>query len=1037
MNRLEHARVRTAQRLEVTLRRLYLGLPLTGHHRWTIKRWGFRLTGWLMNGTASYQRWESTERHARHVQADAVMRPLSEADVSRLIDGLLLPGSDRAEVSVVIPVHGQLEYTLRCLSAIARHPSRRPLEVIVVDDRSPDRTAETLARVPGLQLIRTASNLGFVRSCNLGASHARGRVLLFLNNDTEVLAGWCDELLDTFDTRADAGIVGAKLLYPDGRLQEAGGIIWRDGSGWNYGRSDDPSRPEYSYRRDVDYVSGAALAMPRALFQRLAGFDERYVPAYAEDSDLAFRVRELGYSVVYQPLAQVIHREGGTGGTDLTKGVKAHQVANGRKLLERWRSRLTDRPEPGVDVVRARERGVGLRALVLDHCTPEPDKDAGSITALNIMRLLQRHGCKVTFVPEDNYLFLDGYTQLLQRAGIECLYAPHVTSVDEHLAAHGSLYDLVVIFRFTAAQRRLDAVRRFAPQAKVVLHTSDLHFLRLEREAALTGSAATREQAARTRQEELAIIRRVDATIVHSPVEERLIRAQCPEALVHVFGWAIDIPGTTVPYEDRRDIAFLGGFQHPPNVDAAMHFARDILPLVHARLPGVVFRVIGSHPPADLRAMASDTVEITGFVPDLSSHLDRVRVAVAPIRFGAGIKGKVVTAMSHGVPNVLTTLAAEGLGITDGADAWIADAADAFADAVVRVYTDDAWWARLSANGLALARRQFSFDGGLPIVGRILASLGLPAIPASGQLQPLVPRGEIECVPLASVEDERRHAAEAATRLERWRSVEQALVPDRAGPFKVDGYCIACVAPARMDVGYEFSVTDAAGAPLPNWREHLVCECGMNARVRALVHVLTEFEGLNAGDAVYVMEQRSPLYRWLTRRCSRVTGSEYLDGGAAPGSIVDGVRHEDATALSFPDGSFDYVISCDVFEHVPDYRRALAEAWRCLRPGGRLLFTVPFLAHSPDTHVRARLTPSGAIEHLAPAEYHGDPQRPDDGALCFQHFGWDLLSDLEAAAFQRVECLLIWSRTFGYLGEHRVFRAAKPGPPSSASVSHQ
>ena len=163
-------------------------------------------------------------------------------------------------------------------------------------------------------------NVGFLRSCNRGASEARGRLLLFLNNDTEVQPGWCDELVRTFADMPSAGIVGSKLVYPDGKLQEAGGIIWRDGSGWNYGKFDDASRPEYCYRREVDYVSGAALAIPRELFRQLHGFDERYTPAYFEDTDLAFKVREAGRAVVYQPLSVVVHYEGVSSGTDRRRG---------------------------------------------------------------------------------------------------------------------------------------------------------------------------------------------------------------------------------------------------------------------------------------------------------------------------------------------------------------------------------------------------------------------------------------------------------------------------------------------------------------------------------------------------------------------------------------------------------------------------------------------------------------------------------------------------------------------------------------------
>lgn len=978
------------------------------------------------SGTASLSVSMSGARRARTATAVAIAS--AKATPAQQRRRLALPAVDAPVVSIIIPVHGQLADTLHCLHAVARHWPRAAAEVIVFDDASPDGTAEALARVPGLRLLRAETNQGFIRACNLAAGAARGRYLLFLNNDTEVLRGWCDELLRTFDDVPRAGVVGAKLLYPDGRLQEAGGIIWQDGSGWNYGRGDDPDRPEYGYRREVDYVSGAALAMPRALFQRFGGFDERYLPAYGEDSDLAFKVREAGLTVIYQPLAQVIHREGGTSGTDVTRGVKAHQVENAERLFDRWRTRLAMRPRPGADLLRARERGIARRVLVIDHCTPEPDKDAGSITARNIMRLLQRTGCKVSFIPEDNFLFLDGYTTDLQRMGVECHYAPHTVSVEEHLQAQGALYDLVLIFRFTAARRHLETVRRCCPAAKVVVHTSDLHYLRETREAELRRDPELAARAERTRREELAVIRQADAVIVHSPVEEALLRAQCPETRVSLFGWAIDIPGTTVPFEARRDLVFLGGYQHAPNVDAVLFFVQEVMPLLRVRLPGVRFHAAGSHPPDSLRALAGPDVIVTGFVPDLGATLDRMRVAVAPLRYGAGIKGKVVTTMSHGLPGVNTRVAAEGLGLTPGEHTLIADSPQAMADAVMALYSSETLWTRMSRAGLDLVTRQFGFESGLPIVQTLLDSLALRPSPASASLmrQPAAPWTEIECVRLPDQAAYRRHIASSVRRITERATLEARLRPRGTAPFFVDGYCVACHAPARFRVGYEYSVTGPDGLPQPNWREHLVCGCGLNARTRMAIHVLTQLSGVAFDEPIYLMEQRGPLYGWL-RRCSPgLIGSEFLGDAAPRGTLVDGVRHEDATRLSFGDASFAHILSFDVLEHVPDYRRAFEECARCLRPGGRLLFTVPFLVDSPHTVVRSRVGQDGQVEHLLPPEHHGDPMNVAGGILCFQHFGWDLLETLRASGFRSAEALFVWSRAFGYLGgEQVIFEAVK------------
>ena len=188
----------------------------------------------------------------------------------------------------------------------------------------------------GVIYLRNERNSGFVASCNRGAEKARGKYLVFLNNDTLVKPGWLTALLDTFTEEPRAGIVGSKLLYPDGRLQEAGGIIWRDASGWNYGKFDDPGKPEYNYLREVDYCSAAALMVPKALFESVGGFDSRYAPGYYEDTDLAFKVRQAGYRVLYQPLSEVIHYEGATGGTDISTGAKKHQEINRSTFAEVW-----------------------------------------------------------------------------------------------------------------------------------------------------------------------------------------------------------------------------------------------------------------------------------------------------------------------------------------------------------------------------------------------------------------------------------------------------------------------------------------------------------------------------------------------------------------------------------------------------------------------------------------------------------------------------------------------------------------------------
>ena len=239
-------------------------------------------------------------------------------------------------------------------------PDTTPFELILVDDASPDHAASLVDSVPGVRLIRLSKNVGYLGACNAGAAAARGRHLLLLNNDTEVRPGFLDALVRLLDDKS-VGVVGSKLVYPDGRLQEAGGIIFRDGTGWNYGRGESPSRFEYAFVREVDYCSGASLLVRGELWQSLGGFDERYSPAYYEDVDLCFSAREAGYRVLYQPASVVIHHEGASHGTDTASGTKRYQEINRHKFVDKWHDELAAQQLPHSGPVVARDRCRGSR----------------------------------------------------------------------------------------------------------------------------------------------------------------------------------------------------------------------------------------------------------------------------------------------------------------------------------------------------------------------------------------------------------------------------------------------------------------------------------------------------------------------------------------------------------------------------------------------------------------------------------------------------------------------------------------------------
>ncbi len=638
---------------------------------------------------------------------------------------LVFPSVDKPTVSIVIPCYNQIAYTYACLQSILEFTTDVTYEVIIADDVSTDATAHLDRYVQGLVICRNETNQGFLLNCNNAAKRARGKYIFFLNNDTKVTEGWLSSLVRLIESDPTIGMVGSKLVYPDGRLQEAGGIIWSDGSGWNYGRLDDPGKPEYNYVKDVDYISGAAIMLPADLWREIGGFDERFAPAYYEDTDLAFEVRRAGYRVVYQPLSTVIHFEGISNGTDVNgTGLKRYQVENAKKFREKWADVLKDQcvntgnPNP----FRARERSQGKEIiLVVDHYVPTFDKDAGSKATYQYLKMFLKKGFGVKFLG-DNFQHEEPYTTALQQLGIEVLYGDwYASGIWDWLKNNGKDIGYAYLNRPHIATKYVDYIRDYT-DIKVIYFGHDLHFLRLSREYELDGNIETKREADYWKSMELTMMYKSDMNYYPSYVEVDVIHsidASIKAKAISLYVYDKFLERLNEDFEKREGLLFVGGFAHPPNADAVKWFAGEIFPKIRESLPDVKFYVVGSKVTEEIKALEQpgNGIIIKGFVSDeeLEELYRTCKIVVVPLRYGAGVKGKVLEALYNGAPTITTSIGAEGIPFVDQA-LLVEDEAMAFAGKVTALYQDNEGCRRMARKTQDYMKEHFSMDGAWNIV---------------------------------------------------------------------------------------------------------------------------------------------------------------------------------------------------------------------------------------------------------------------------------------------------------------------------------
>jgi len=596
--------------------------------------------------------------------------------------GVVAPNDDQpVQVSSIVPAFNKWILTLNCLRSlvVAQHGASG-FEVILADDASTDETPEIAARNPWLRQVRLERNSGFVDNCNHAAAQARGELLLFLNNDTLVGNGWLGALLASLRRRPGAGVVGSQVLGGDGGLLESGGILWGNGDVWNHGRGFGPERWfELDYEREVDYVSGCAMAIRRELWQQLDGFDTRYRPAYCEDADFCLRAREAGQAVLVQPQSRILHLEGLSNARSTDAGLKRYQVQNLEQLRQRWnRVLLTEQPIDMSRQLLASDRGLrrGPVALVVDHYFPTPDRDAGSRCTQALVSSLLALGFKVIFLPE-NFAPIESYRRRLEGWGVLCLWGDEISqSWPEWLSKQVETIDLILYNRPHITARFLPTLSKLFPAAHRLYNTHDLHGWRQALEAqqpaespeqlAPPPSPPAQLEALCTPQEQ-AILRQMHGVISISAKETALLRRHFPKGVHTVPGYICRWQGHAASRADAaKAVLFVGGFGHAPNRAGLAWFVERVWPLLAAEVAaGLRLIVVGSNCPSELEEQLKGTagIQFEGAVSDdrLAELYGRTRLSLAPLPYGAGLKGKVVEALSWGHRVVGSAYAFEGL----------------------------------------------------------------------------------------------------------------------------------------------------------------------------------------------------------------------------------------------------------------------------------------------------------------------------------------------------------------------------------------
>jgi GT2 family glycosyltransferase len=627
---------------------------------------------------------------------------------------LHLPECASPEISVILVLFNRAELTLACLRSLTEAFTER-LEIILVDNASQDETSQLLDQLRGVRIIRNPENRNFLLAVNQAAREAKGEYLLILNNDAQVLPGTLRSALQTIQSEGNIGAVGGRLILLDGTLQEAGSIIWRDGSCLGYGRGDNPFAPMYMFRRDVDYCSGAFLLTPRRTWEQLGGFDERFKPAYYEETDYCTRLWEKGLRVVYDPNAVLLHYEFAS--SDSAKSATDLQRDHQQVFVSRHQRLLASHHLAGMNSILPARMKLGnrRRVLFIDDRVPHAWLGSGFPRARAILLALLKQNCFITFYPFS--VFDESWTSVYSDmpSDVEFMIGYGPPLLEPFLRNRKGYYDAIFVSRphnMKLLQPVLEAHHDWFEDTNIIYDAEAIFVTREITLRQLSGTPLPTQEAEALLQEEVDLAGAADSVIAVSKSDADTFRKHSIEN-VHVIGHSLDVSPTPRSFADRRGFLFVGAIHEEasPNGDSVIWFLEQILPRIQAVLgEDVPVTIAGVNTSKRIMGLAGPSVCITGHVADLTELYDTARVFIAPTRYAAGIPHKVHEAAARGLPIVATPLLAAQLGWSDDEPFLVGADADSFAAKCVQLYRDSALWIKVRNSSLDKAQTECSRD---------------------------------------------------------------------------------------------------------------------------------------------------------------------------------------------------------------------------------------------------------------------------------------------------------------------------------------